>query len=79
MLHFTISAAWTGITYAGLDRGAHWPHGRALGVSTGSAAALGIAKELHDATTPRGDASGKDLLADALGIGAAVGLILGTR
>lgn len=78
VLHFTISAAWTGLTYYGLDRSTEWPSGRSLGVAAGSAVGLGVGKELHDATTPKGDASGKDLLADALGIGAAVGIIIGS-
>lgn len=79
VLHVVISAAWTGASYYGLDRSTDWPPGRTIGVAAGSAAVLGVGKEVRDATTPTGDASGTDLLANALGIGVAVGVIAGMR
>jgi hypothetical protein len=79
VLHVAISAAWTGAAYYGLDRSTNWPPARTIGVAAGSAAVLGAGKEVRDATTPTGDASGADLLANALGIGVAVGVIAGMR
>lgn len=76
VFHFTISGAWTGTTYVGLAGLAGWPHGWSLGVSAGSAAALGVLKEAYDASRIGGRASGGDLVADALGIGLAVGIIV---
>lgn len=76
VLHFTISGAWTGTTYYGLAGLADWPHGRSLGVSAGSAAVLGVLKEAYDASKIGEQASGGDLVADALGIGLAVGVIV---
>lgn len=76
VLHFTISGAWTGTTYVGLAGLAGWPQARSLGVSAGSAAALGVLKEAYDASKIGERASGGDLVADALGIGLAVGIIV---
>lgn len=47
----------------------------ALPLSVASSASVGVAKELYDASRPTGQVSGKDLVANAVGIGLAVGVI----
>jgi len=48
----------------------------ALPVSVASGATIGLLKELYDTSRPGRTASGKDLVADAVGIGLAVGVIV---
>lgn len=74
--HVVFSGLWTLSTQYVLVRKADWSAGDALPASVAAAAAVGIAKEGYDAARPAGTASGKDLVADAVGIGLAVGLIL---
>lgn len=54
---------------------AGWSDDDALPVSVASSATVGLAKELYDASRIGGQASGKDLVANAVGIGLAVGVI----
>lgn len=75
-LHFTGSAVWTLSTYYGLTGVADWPHRASLGTAAGSAAVLGVLKEMYDASKIGNHASGGDLVANALGIGVATGIIL---
>jgi len=74
--HVVFSGLWTLSAQYVLVRKADWTTGDALPASIATAAAVGIAKEGYDAARPAGTASGKDLVADAVGIGLAVGLIL---
>jgi len=74
--HVVVSGLWTLSTQYVLVNQAGWAEGDALPVSVASAALVGGAKELYDATTPTGTASGKDLVANAVGIGLAVGVIV---
>jgi len=74
-LHLTGSALWTLSTQYVLVRKAEWSGTDALPVSVASGAAVGVAKELYDATRPSGTASARDLVADAVGIGLAAGVI----
>lgn len=74
--HVLFSGLWTLSTQYVLVRKAEWSEGDALPASVATAAAVGIAKEGYDAARPAGSASGKDLAADAVGIGLAVGVIL---
>jgi len=74
--HVVVSGLWTLSTQYVLVTKAGWSEGDALPVSVASAALVGGAKELYDATTPTGTASGKDLTANAVGIGLAVGVIV---
>jgi uncharacterized protein YfiM (DUF2279 family) len=74
--HVVVSGLWTLSAQYVLVNKAGWAEGDALPVSVASAAVVGGAKELYDATRPAGTASGKDLVADAVGIGLAVGVIV---
>lgn len=74
--HVVFSGLWTLSTQYVLVGKAGWTERDALPVSIASGAAIGLAKEVYDASRPAGTASGKDLLADAVGIGVAVGIIL---
>lgn len=74
--HVTFSGLWTLSTQYVLVNKADWSESDALPASMASAAAVGAAKELYDASRPAETASGKDLVADAVGIGLAVGVIL---
>lgn len=74
--HVAFSGLWTLSTQYVLVSKADWSDGDALPVSVASSATVGLAKELYDASRPTGTISGKDLVADAVGIGLAVGVIL---
>lgn len=74
--HVVFSGLWTLSTQYVLVNKADWSEGDALLASVASGAAVGVAKELYDASRPIETASGKDLVADAVGIGLAVGVIL---
>jgi uncharacterized protein YfiM (DUF2279 family) len=74
--HVAFSGLWTLSTQYVLVNKADWSEGDALPVSVASSATVGLAKELYDASRPAGTVSGKDLVADAVGIGLAVGIIL---
>ncbi|MFP4227740.1 MAG: hypothetical protein ACLFTE_02815 [Salinivenus sp.] len=74
--HVVFSGLWTLSTQYVLTQKAGWGTQSALPVSMGTAAAVGGAKEVYDAARPRGTASGRDLVANAVGIGLAAGLIL---
>lgn len=73
--HVVFSGLWTLSTQYVLVNKADWSEANALPVSIASATAVGVAKELYDASDPTGRVSGKDLVADAVGIGLAVGII----
>ena len=73
--HIVFSGLWTLSTQYVLVNKADWSEGKALPASIASAATVGILKELYDASTITGRASGKDLVADGVGIGLAVGVI----
>ena len=70
------SGLWTLSTQYVLVRKAGWSEGDALPASVAVGATVGLAKEVYDASQPGGRASEKDLVADAVGIGLAVGIIL---
>ena len=74
--HVVFSGLWTLSTQYVLVVKADWRAPGALPASVASGAAVGVAKELYDASRPAETASGKDLVADAVGIGLAVGVIL---
>jgi uncharacterized protein YfiM (DUF2279 family) len=74
--HVVVSGLWTLSTQYVLVNKADWTAADALPASVASGAAIGLAKELYDASRPTGTASGKDLVADAVGIGLAVGVIV---
>lgn len=74
--HVVFSGLWTLSTQYVLVNKADWTEPDALPVSIASSATVGLAKELYDASRPTGTISGKDLVADAVGIGLAVGVIL---
>jgi len=74
--HVAFSGLWTLSTQYVLVNKADWSKGDALPLSITSSATVGLAKELYDASRPAGTISGKDLAADAVGIGLAVGVIL---
>lgn len=74
--HVVFSGLWTLSTQYVLVNKADWSEPAALPASIVSSAAVGFAKELYDASQPAGRASGKDLVADAVGIGVAVGIIV---
>lgn len=74
--HVVFSGLWTLSTQYVLVNKADWSKADALPASVASATAVGAAKELYDASRSAGRASGKDLVADAVGIGLAVGLIV---
>jgi len=74
--HLVVSGLWTlSAQYVLVDK-AGWAEADALPLAAGSAAAAGLAKELYDTTHPDGTASEKDLVANAVGIGLAVGIIV---
>lgn len=73
--HVVFSGLWTLSTQYVLVNKADWSEGDALPASIASGATIGILKELYDASRRTGEASGKDLVADAVGIGLAVGVI----
>ncbi|HKL88365.1 MAG TPA: hypothetical protein VJ884_05110 [Salinibacter sp.] len=73
--HVVVSGLWTLSTQYVLVNKANWTEADALPVSVASGATIGILKELYDASRLTGRASGKDLVADAVGIGLAVGVI----
>lgn len=73
--HVVFSGLWTLSTQYVLVSKADWREADALPVSVASGATIGILKELYDASRIAGRASGKDLVADAVGIGLAVGMI----
>ena len=74
--HVVFSGLWTLSTQYVLVVKADWSEADALPASITSAAAVGVTKELYDASHPTGAVSGKDLVADAVGVGLAVGVIL---
>jgi uncharacterized protein YfiM (DUF2279 family) len=74
--HVVFSGLWTLSTQYVLVNKADWAEADALPASIASGAALGVLKELYDASRLAGRASGKDLVADAVGIGLAVGVIV---
>lgn len=74
--HVVFSGLWTLSTQYVLVRKADWSKGDALPVSVAASGTVGVAKELYDASRAGGQASEKDLVANAVGIGAAVGVIL---
>lgn len=67
---WTLSSQYVFVNTAGLTEE------EALPLSIASSASVGVAKELYDASRPTGQVSGKDLVANAVGIGLAVGVIL---
>ncbi|MFB6097672.1 MAG: hypothetical protein ABEK84_00865, partial [Salinibacter sp.] len=67
--HVAFSALWTLSTQYVLVNKADWTATDALPASIASGAAVGAAKELYDASQLTETASGKDLVADAVGIG----------
>ncbi len=73
--HVLFSGLWTLSTQYVLVNKADWTEDDALPASVASGAAIGILKELYDASRLTGTASGKDLVADAVGIGLAVMVI----
>mgnify|MGYP006896948817 CR=1 FL=1 len=73
--HMVVSGLWTLSTQYVLVNNAGWTEADALPVSVASGATVGLAKELYDASRPTGRASAKDLVANAVGIALAVGVI----
>ena len=73
--HVVFSGLWTLSAQYVLVQKAGWSDDDALPVSVASSATVGLAKELYDASRIGGQASGKDLVANAVGIGLAVGVI----
>lgn len=73
--HVVFSGLWTLSTQYVLVRKADWSAGDALPVSILTSAGVGLGKELYDASRTDGRASGKDLVANAVGIGLAAGII----
>lgn len=74
--HVAFSSLWTLSTQYVLVNKAGWTERSALPASIASGAAIGLTKELYDASRPGGTASRKDLFADVVGIGLAVGVIV---
>jgi len=75
--HLGGSALWTLATQYVLVVKANWRDGDALPVSVASAAAAGLAKEVYDRRVgSTAHFCGRDLVADALGIALATGVIL---
>lgn len=72
--HVVFSGLWTLSTQYVLVKKADWSTGDALPVSVATSAAVGLGKEFYDASRD-GQASGKDLVANVVGIGLAVGVI----
>lgn len=73
--HVTVSALWTVSTQYVLVNRADWTEPDALPASIASAATVGLTKEFYDASGFSGHFCGRDLVANAVGIGLAVGLI----
>ena len=73
--HVVVSGLWTLSTQYVLVNNAGWTKADALPVSVASGATVGLAKELYDASRPAGRASAKDLVANAVGIALAAGVI----
>ena len=74
--HVTFSFLWTLSGQYVLEQKAGWRTGRAWPLAAGTAAAVGLAKELYDwKVGPRRRFSYRDLVADGLGIALAVGFI----
>ncbi len=74
--HVVFSGLWTLSTQYVLVNKAGWTERSALPASVASSATIGLTKELYDASRPGGTASHKDLVANAVGIGLAVGAIV---
>lgn len=70
--HLMLSSALTAAQYYALHREAEMSSRRSLQAAVISTAAIGIAKEIYDATARKRFASKKDLIADVLGIALAV-------
>ena len=73
--HVVFSGLWTLSTQYVLVNKAGWSEADALPASIASGATIGILKELYDASSYTGEASAGDLVADAVGIGLAAGVI----
>lgn len=73
--HVVFSGLLTLSTQYVLVQKADWSSGDALPVSAATSATVGLGKEVYDASRLGGRASGKDLVANAVGIGLAVGII----
>lgn len=75
--HVAFSFLWTlGTQYVLVNKG-DWRERRALPFSAGSAGLVGLGKEWYDLRRkPHGRFSHRDLVADAVGIACAVGLII---
>jgi uncharacterized protein YfiM (DUF2279 family) len=74
--HVVVSATWTLSTQYVLVAKAGWSERNALPLSLASGAAIGLAKEVYDRRYGSGHFSRKDLVADALGLALAAGVIL---
>jgi hypothetical protein len=74
--HVVFSGLWTLSTQYVLVNKADWKEGDALPAAVLTSATVGLGKELYDTARPDGTASGKDVVANAVGIGLAVGVIL---
>lgn len=74
--HVVFSALWTLSTQYLLVNKAHWTKTDALPASIASGAAIGITKEVYDSSRALGTVSVRDLVADAVGIGLAVIVIV---
>lgn len=73
--HLTVSALWTLSTQYVLVSRTDWDDPDALPASVASAATVGLSKEFYDASGLTGHFCGRDLVADAVGIALAVGVI----
>lgn len=73
--HVMLSAALTAVQYYGLHRELELSSRRSLRTAALSTLAVGVAKEIYDATARKRFASKKDLVADVLGIAITVILI----
>lgn len=74
--HVVFSGLWTLSTQYVLVNKAGWTERSALPASIATSATIGLTKELYDASRPDGTASRKDLVANAVGIGLATGVIV---
>lgn len=73
--HAVGSALWTLSTQYVIVNKAGWTERDGVPVSIASGVAIGVTKELYDASRSNGQASVRDLVADAVGVGVAVGII----
>lgn len=73
--HFVLSGFLTGLTYFTVDKIADRPENEATVWSGVVTLATGIGKEVYDLHDPKGHSSLKDLVADALGVAAALFII----